>query len=175
MQAEPPAPVQPGGGDSEMSDTAAAAAVEGAEQPTVQQLPCHLTDDQYSAAAFKALLDSTAATAARGQSLTSMFDRSSLLDVIADASLPLQDRVALLQEGAVPAAAVPVRVLLQLVQAGVATESWNNTPATDWVTENWSSLTTDQVRCKLFLSSSQLFDCRCSGLHRIVCLPASNT
>jgi hypothetical protein len=143
MQAEPPVPST---GDFDTSQTAAAQ--QGAAQPAVQQLPSHLTQEQYSIAAFKAQLESAAATAGQSQSLTNMFDQSCLLDVLAAESLPLQDRVWLLQEGAGLAAALPVQVLVQLVKKWGKTESWNNTPATNWAAENWGFITTEQVCCR---------------------------
>jgi hypothetical protein len=121
---------------------AAAAAAAGEGHSSAQQLPSHISDDQYTTAAFKSLLGSAAAG---GQSLSDMFDQSCLWDVITDESTPLQDRVLLLQQDLVPAPVLPVQLLVSLVQEWVATESWNNTPATDWVTQNWSFLTAEQV------------------------------
>jgi hypothetical protein len=154
VQAEPPVPPQFSGGVQDMPQATAgdtAATASSAAQPAAQQLPSQLTDEQYSAAAFKALLESSAAAAAGGQTLTSMFDPSCLLDAVADESLPLQERVMLLQQGAVHASMLPVQLLQQLVQAWVATESWNNTPASNWVTLNWMYMTAEQVRCRSFV------------------------
>jgi hypothetical protein len=136
LQAELPIPC------SKVEVSPATAAATGKGHFPTQQLPSHISNDQYSAAAFKSLLGSAAAG---GNSLTDMFDQSCLWDVIADESTPLQGRVLLLQQDLVPAPVLPVQLLVSLVQQWVATESWNNTPATNWVTNNWSFLTAEQV------------------------------
>jgi hypothetical protein len=138
LQAELPTP----GSEAEVSPAAAAAAAAGEGRSSAQQLPSQISDDQCSAAAFKSVLGSAAAG---GQRLTDMFDQSCLWDVVTDESTPLQDRVMLLQQDLVPAPVLPVQLLVSLVQEWIATESWNNTPATDWVTQNWNFLTAEQV------------------------------
>eukprot|EP00882_Tetradesmus_deserticola_P006661 GHRQ01007014.1.p1 GENE.GHRQ01007014.1~~GHRQ01007014.1.p1 ORF type:complete len:836 (+),score=324.85 GHRQ01007014.1:510-3017(+) len=146
FEAEPAVQPTPVGSDAGAPPIAAAAqAEEDVQQPASQQLPSHLTDAQYSTAAFKALLGPAATSTACGTRLTSVFDQSCLWDVIADESLPLQERVLLLQVGEVPPAVLPVQLLVGLVQAWSSTQSWNNTPATDWVTANWGFFTAEQA------------------------------
>jgi hypothetical protein len=172
LQAEPPPPCC---GQDLPPATAAAAAAAGAEaggqaQSTAQQLPSHLSDDQYSTAAFKSLLSTAAAG---GQSLTDVVDQSCLSDAVTDESTPLQDRVLLLQQGLVHPAVLPVQLLVALVQEWVGTESWNNTPATDWVTNNWSSFTAEQVRHHTTTSISIFVLCKecCNSVDDYCCHP----
>lgn len=142
LQAEPAVPPVPPIPPGTSSDTAAAA--EGVQPAAKPQLPSCLNPERYSIAAFQALISQTDIPTA-GQSLTSKYDRSSLVEVVQDVSLPLSERVVLLQQGAVPPAVLPVALLVELVKGWVATENWNSTPATDWVTSSWALFTTEQV------------------------------
>lgn len=126
---------------------------------TPSSLPSYLSPDQYSAAAFQSDLESSGNTPLDADACINSRDPSTLLPAVIDGTLGLKPTVQLLQRGCIPAAAVPVDVLVKVLtewqadwersvqqQQQYGSPVWQHSPVVQWVGQHWDDVTAEQVR-----------------------------